>query len=252
MSDRWDFYFFVVDGMPCSTMLDLGVSEHAPMEDKPWLLLVRFTLQEPRVDGLTSDAEAARLAKHEDALVRTLAERCEGQFVGRMTWNGTRDLFFYASQAEPFPLALREALGESMGSEPAGRVMSQVRKDPLWKHYLEVLFPGPLELRWMADRKLVDGLRDRGDRLEHPRPVRHAARFRTDGHARAFARAARDVGFEAEIDEEDGTHIAWLTRTDAPLLVHIHEVTSSLLVLAEEHGGSYDGWECAPHAGPDA
>ncbi len=252
MSDRWDFYFFVVDELPCSTMLDLGVSEQAPIREKPWLVSIRFELQAPRADGLTTDGEASELATHEGELVRALGARCEGQFVGRMTWNGARTLFFYAASPERLEEALVAALGAKFGSEPTRRVTTQVRADPAWRHYLEVLFPGPLELRWIADRHLVDELRDAGDRLDHARSVTHTARFTTDGHARAFARACRDAGFDVEHDEEDGSFVARASRRDLATLVHIHEITSSLLVLAEEHQGVYDGWGCAVERGPDA
>lgn len=250
MSDHWDFYFFVVDGKPCSTMLDMGLVTEAPVEERPWLFSVRLPLSRPRADGLTENAEAEELGKIEEVLVRTLRTRCDAQFVGRMTWNGTRDLFFYAPKQE----GLGAAMGEALGPSPQRRVMSQVREDKDWQHYLEVLFPGPVEQRWMADRRVVDELKKAGDRVEHARPIDHFATFAREAHARSFAEACEALRFEVEARElDDGS--AWsvrATRADAAELAHVHEVATSLLLLAEEHDGKYDGWGCPVQKQADA
>jgi regulator of RNase E activity RraB len=250
MSDHWDFYFFVVEDKPCSTMLDLGLVSDAPVASKPWLLSVRFPLLRPRGDGLTDNQEAEELGKIEEALVRALRTHCDAQFVGRMTWNGTRDLFFYAPRTE----GMGAALGEALGPSPTRRVMSQVREDKEWQHYLEVLFPGPVEQRWMADRRVVDELKKAGDRLEHPRPIDHFATFTREVHARSYAGACQGLRFEVEARElDDGS--GWsvrATRVDPAELSHVHEVATSLLLLAEEHDGKYDGWGCPVKKDTDA
>lgn len=250
MSDHWDYYFFLVDGKPCSTVLDLGLVNEAPIEAKPWMLSVRFPLSRPRVDGLTDNAEADELGKVEEALVRSLRTHCDAQFVGRMTWNGTRDLFFYAPRAD----ALGVALGEALGPSPTRRVMSQVREDKEWQHYLEVLFPGPIEQRWMADRRVVDQLKKQGDRLDQPRAIDHFATFTREVHARTYAAACAGLRFEVEARElDDGS--GWsvrATRVDSPELVHVHEIAASLHLLAEEHDGRYDGWGCPVKKDTDA
>jgi regulator of RNase E activity RraB len=250
MSDHWDFYFFIVDGKPCSTMLDLGLVNEAPLASRPWLLSIRTPLSRPRADGLTDNPEAVELGQLEEALVRALRKRCDALFVGRMTWNGTRDLFFYAPRAE----GLQAGLAEALGPRPGRRVMSQAREDPEWQHYLEVLFPGPVEQRWMADRRVVDELKKAGDRLEHPRPIDHFALFEDEAHARAFAEACGAIGFDVDARPlEDGSGwSARATRVDPAELAHVHEVATSLLLLAEEHQGRYDGWGCPVQKQPDA
>lgn len=250
MSDHWDFYFYVVDDLPCSTMLDLGLVSEAPLEAKPWLVSVRTPLTRPRVDGLTDNEEAEELGKLEERLVRALRTHADGRFVGRMTWNGTRDFFFYASRAEGVTAALTEALGPS----PSRRVMSQVRDDKEWQHYFEVLFPGPIEQRWMADRRVVEELKKAGDRLDQPRPIDHIATFAREASARSYAAACAALGFEVEARErDDGSD--WsvhATRVEPAELLHVHETAASLHLLAEEHEGAYEGWGCAVRDGSDA
>lgn len=250
MSDHWDFYFFVVDGKPCSTMLDLGLVNDAPITGKSWLLSVRLPLARPRPDGLTDNPEAEELAKVEEALLRSLSKRCGAQFVGRMTWNGTRDLFFYAANPE----GMQEAVGEALGPKPSRRVLTLSKQDPEWQHYLEVLYPDELERLWMRDRRVVEELRRVGDRLDHPRVVDHVALFPNEAGAVAFGQACQALRFEVvsrPLDDHSGWQVE-VSRTDTVELAHIHEVSSSLFLLAQEHAGTYDGWGAPVVKGTDA
>jgi uncharacterized protein (TIGR01619 family) len=243
MSSHWDFYFFVVDGKPCSTMLDLGLVTLAPIANRPWLLCVRIPLLKPRADGLTDNTEAEELGKLEEAFQRSICVSCDAQFVGRMTWNGTRDLFFYARSTETFAQAMQSA----WGTLPPRRVMTQVREDKEWLHYLEVLFPGPIEQRWMADRRVVEELKKAGDRVEQARVIDHSANFPSERQAQAFASECRTLGFEMQVRATDHGS-AWsvqASRVDVAELLHVHEIVANLQTLAEECGGKYEGWGCA-------
>ncbi len=248
---HWDFYFFVVDGRPCSTMLDLSLVDGAPDAQRPWLVSVRLPLKDPRPDGLTSNAEATALGLIEDGLVRTLDAHCGAVFVGRMTWNGVRDLFFYAKRTDSLEQALTAGLS---GTEPR-RVMTRKQRDADWKHYLDVLYPGPLEWQWIKDRRLVESLAESGDKSDIARPIDHHARFAARAAAEAWACAVREMGFEVAIERAEGTEEAWsahAVRDDRSELAHVHDIVERLYGLAEEHGGTYDGWGCPVVRGHDA
>jgi regulator of RNase E activity RraB len=248
---HWDFYFFVVDGRPCSTMLDLSLVRIAPDATRPWLISVRVPLESPRPDGLTTNAEAAALGKLEDALVRALDAHCGALFVGRMTWNGVRDLFFYAENETGLEFALGDAM---QGLSTPRRVMSRKQKDPEWRHYLDVLYPGPLEWQWMQDRRVVEKLAESGDKGAIARPIDHHARFEQRDAAEAWARAVREMGFEVAIERREGGAEAWnahAVREDPAELAHVHDIAVRLFGLAEENGGHYDGWGCSVVRGHD-
>jgi regulator of RNase E activity RraB len=247
----WDFYFFVADGRPCSTMLDLSLALRAPDAERPWLLSIRLPLREPRADGLATNSEATRLGEIEDGLVRSLEAHCGAVFVGRMTWNGVRDLFFYAKRTNELEQALGAALS---GTEPR-RLLTRKQNDPEWKHYLDVLYPGPLELQWMKDRRVVEALTEAGDKHDIARPIDHHARFGVRAAAEAWARAVRTMGFDVAIERDEGTSEAWsahAVREDPSELAHVHDIAERLLCLAEENDGTYDGWGCSVVRGHDA
>jgi uncharacterized protein (TIGR01619 family) len=246
----WDFYFFVADGRPCSTMLDLSHLERAPDAERPWLVSVRVPLRAPRPDGLATNAEATELGQIEDALVRSLEAHCSAIFVGRMTWNGVRDLFFYCKRTEP----LEQALGAALEGAQPRRLLTRKQSDAEWKHYLDVLYPGPLELRWMKDRRVVEALAEAGDKSDIARPIDHHARFTVRASAEAWARAVRQMGFDVAIERDEGTSEAWsahAVREDPSELAHVHDIAERLLGLAEENDGTYDGWGCAVVRGHD-
>lgn len=249
MADHWDFYFFVVDGRPCSTMLDLALVSSAPLAARPWLLSIRLPLAEPRTDGLSANTEAEVLGKIEDALVRSLEARCGALFVGRMTYRGVRDLFFYARKAD----GLDEAMAEVLAGFPKRRALSRKQHDPGWRHYLDVLYPGPLEWQWIKDRRVVDTLKEQGDRSDVLRPIDHHAFFDDEAAATAWAASVRTMGFEVEVRRREDQPTEWTAhavREDPAVLAHVHDIASRLYGLAEEHGGRYDGWGCSvvrPH-----
>jgi len=89
----------------------------------------------------------------------------------------------------------------------------------------------------------MDVLLDQGDLLDVPRKVRHRLHFDdADARARCLS-AAAVLGFSGS----PATDVELvLTRMDCVELEHIHAVSSTLRVLAREHGGIYGGWSCAP------
>jgi regulator of RNase E activity RraB len=88
---------------------------------------------------------------------------------------------------------------------------------------------------------------EHGDPLKRPRRVDHWIYFEVASRRDAFVQAALDDGYEVESAHEDATSerrfCAQLHRVDSVELEEIHDVVMSLMELAEEHDGEYDGWE---------
>jgi len=249
MSNEWDFYFCRIDDRPASIMLDLGLAAAVPDPERPWLLSLRLPLQRPRPeDGLSSSEEAPALAAVEDLLDAELAAACGALRAGRLTWNGLRELFYYA-RAEGQARAedcLDRALAAVARAHPDREVLSRTDHDPEWTHYREFLYPSPGQLQWIRDRRVVDQLRAHGDHLEIPRPVDHYLHFPDAPSRDAFLQSATAAGFRSEPTPDESTSTlpygAHLVRTDPVDLPHIHDVVLDLIALAEPHAGDYDGW----------
>ena len=66
----------------------------------PWFLSVSTSLKDPTADGLTTDQEASELNDWEDLLQKNYLEDCRFMYVGRVTWNGTRQLLYYLDKPD--------------------------------------------------------------------------------------------------------------------------------------------------------
>ena len=252
MTDDWDFYFFSIKDWPASIALDLGAARSAPDPARPWLLCVRLPLEQPRSDGLSSPEEAAALHELEERIDDALGAACGAEQVGRLTWNGLRELFYYGRQEEGF----QSALDEVMAASPKREVYWRTEEDPEWTLYNDFLYPTPEQLQWIYDRRVVDQLRAHGDSLEARRPVDHYIYFPDAATRDGFLEAAAQRGFagepsdkQAEAPAEGGGEVALrfcahLARMDSVDLSHIHDVVLDLRALAEAHSGEYDGWGC--------
>lgn len=254
MAEAWEFYFCSIQGRPASVMVDLGLAGAAPDAERPFLLCVRVPMRAPRPDGLSSAEEAPALRAFEDELDAAFAEICGAAQVGRLTWSGTREFFYYGRTEEGVEQALKAAVRGAPGYES---LQWRTQEDPGWSHYQEFLYPDPDDMSWILDRRVVDQLREHGDQLDKPRPVDHYAYFDDPAARDAFLGAAAAQGFAGEISDREsgegagapeeggeGRFGAHLCRVDPAEMGHIHEVACSLRELAAEHGGRYDGWGC--------
>ncbi|AKT38482.1 DUF695 domain-containing protein [Chondromyces crocatus] len=259
MSGEWDFYFCTIEERPASVMVDLEAATRAPDPARGWLLSVQVPMRTPRPDGLSSADEATDLRVLEEQIDAELSAVCGAEQVGRLTWDGQREIFYYARSEEGVEEALRRAVAAVPGYEG---LAWRAEEDAAWSHYREFLHPGPDEMQWIKDRRVVDELRSHGDQLDLPRPVDHYAFFQQKASRDAFLAAAAEQGFvgrpagaeaegaPAEGGEgeagasQDGRFGAHLVRPDPVEMGHIHDVTCALSVLAESHGGRYDGWGC--------
>lgn len=238
--ENWDFYFFVIDGKPCSVVVDLA-HDRGPVETHTKLVSVRLPLEDARDDGLTKNAEAAVLGELEERLVGAFG--AEAIFVGRTTWNAQRDLFFYARDG--FEVA--KSLDGALRGTPPRRLMWRESADPTWQHYREVLSPDRDERRWMSDRRVVTALDEAGDDLESTRPIDHHFVARDRDALAALETELASRGFEValhEDEDEPGRFALRATRVDSAKLTQIHRVTLELEALAEKRRVTYDGWGC--------
>lgn len=247
MSDDWDFYFARVNGAVSSIFVDLGVRADAPLEKRPWLLWVFVELQSPGAEGLSTQEEAPRLHAIGEALDATISPLCGAQLVGRITGAGRREFYFYAEDPGP----LDEAVTQAMRAHEAYAFECGSALQPDWDQYLTLLYPSATNLQRMFNRRVLESLAEQGDVHETPRPVEHWLSF-ADEDRRAACRdtlLAIDFTVEqegpAEEPEDELPHRLVVSRVDSVDTHSINGLTLELARLAEEHGGRYDGWQCA-------
>jgi len=245
LSDEWDFYFARVNDAVSSIFVDLGLKPDAPNEKRPWLLWVWLEMKSPRPDGLSSGEEAPTLHEIEESLNSLVSPVCGAQLVGRITGSNRREFYFYGEEPGEFEATVARAMLTFEGYlHHAGSSFQ-----PDWEQYLELLYPSASNLQRMMNRRVLDSLQEQGDAHDVPRKVDHWLEF-PSGEARAAARStleAIEFAVEGEYESDDPAaslqHSLVVSRVDPVDMHTINGITLELARLAEEHGGSYDGWE---------
>jgi hypothetical protein len=244
LSDEWDFYFAKVNDAVSSIFVDLGLKPDAPSEKRPWLLWVWVEMQAPRPDGLSSGDEAPRLHEIEEALNAMIPPVCGAQLVGRITGANRREFYFYGEE----PGELEAAAARAMQPFDTYRYDTGSTLQPDWEQYLELLYPSATNLQRMMNRRVLESLEKQGDVHEVPRKVDHWLEFPSP-QARAAARdtlEAIDFAVEGVYEAEPEAALPFslvVSRVDSVEMHSINGITLELARLAEQHGGSYDGWE---------
>jgi regulator of RNase E activity RraB len=240
--DEWDYYFARVDDAPASILVNLGLVDYSDGAPETTLYVAWIEMQDPAENGTGTAAEAQAFNAVEDNIVAATAP-LGLRPIGRLRNHGRWQLTFMGPAVRSD--AFTTAVGSSL-SNAERRFETDSRPDPDWSYYRNFLFPDPERWRWMRDRGVVEQLLEHGDPLTKPRRVDHWVYFPDAAARDAFVRAAAGRNFDAVkpfAEQEDGVYGVRLFRIDSVQLDEIHEVTMTLVELAEQHGGDYDGWE---------
>lgn len=233
MGDELDFYPCLVDGAPASIYVNLRFEDtEAPAsDDTRYTIAIR--MRERGEHGIGTEAEGAALNIVEEAIIASATELAI-TYVGRVRTAGIWEVVLYG------PAGHLDAL-RALASERAGdrRIDARTERDAQWRYYRELLLPDAERKQWMDDRRMVQILREQGDRLVTPRRVDHRLSFPSSAARDAFV-ASLPGGFAIELRDDDSVRVH---RVDPIELDHIHDVVMMLVDAATSHGGRYERWE---------
>jgi hypothetical protein len=106
-----------VDGHPMFAMIDMGLRNSPERQALPFFLSISTSLTNPTSDGLPTRSDADNLNGWEDAVDAGLQSAGKHAFVGRVTWNGHRELLYYLKDQQTAIEALK-ALSEAHSTRP--------------------------------------------------------------------------------------------------------------------------------------
>lgn len=189
-------------------------------------------------------AEISRLDKMENLLVEQLSSKCGAVYTGRYTQRGLREFYFYTLDTLEYFLAIKSA----MAGFTDYQWLCQAKDDKSWTNYFTVLYPPPVELEKIQNRRLVDLLKQKGDALKEPRRIEHFFYFKSKSKRDEFMRSSGMENFSvAEIPEalETGAfpYMLHLYKDDVPDYNFIENIIIPLWERARQFQGKYDGWE---------
>jgi hypothetical protein len=106
-----------VDGHPMFATIDTGLRNSTERQYLPFFFSISTPLINPNNDGLPSGNDADNLNSWEDAVEARLRSAGRLAFVGRVTWNGHRELLYYLATQQPAIDDLK-TLAESHSTRP--------------------------------------------------------------------------------------------------------------------------------------
>ncbi len=241
----WDAYVMKLEGgRAVSTVVDLSLSEKAPMRDKGYAVLVRTFLLSPDAEGMPSRLESESLHMAEDLMEKSMSGTSLAVYAGRFTHRGVREFVFFTGDTSSY----RKGLEAVFAASPGRTWQAWAVVDSAWSNYFDVLYPPPMELERIRNRRLVDLLSEKGDGMKTPRRVDHFFRFRTKTSRESYARRLRSQGFEiAEMPEADADpafpYPLQVYRNDIPGYPMVDKVVIPMWESALQGNGRYEGWE---------
>jgi uncharacterized protein (TIGR01619 family) len=247
--EDWDFYFSNVDDKPGSFYLDIGLIQIAPLDKMPNFFYVSLKMNDPREDGLSSNREYEKLIEIEDALVKSLKDKHDIVYAGRLTSNGTRDFYFYTSDT----LLIEKTISESLVQFPNYEYDFEIKDNKDWSYYLNFIYPNPRQLQKISNRRVVELLEKNGDKLIEPREVNHWIYFKTPEGREKYIEKVKEKGFKIEDfdnidDNKDFKYRLRISRVDKVGQKDVDDYALYLWELANELDGDYDGWESSIEA----
>ncbi len=241
MKAHWEAFEADIEGTPAWILFNATAARELPNLDLPNLLRVQLDYEQDE-DGSPLPAEEDRMQELETELEDWISA-IGGRFVGQVTADGCRTLFFYVScgREEAENLLRRIAVRRNMD------LGMRMEADPQNRVYFELLLPTAEERRRMRDLAAISELAANGDRLEEPRPIEHAARFANRHQAIAFANWARKNGFVVDgilsPAPEREHFVLQFHKIAVPLPEIIDADTAAISAMAGQLGGSYEGWQ---------
>jgi hypothetical protein len=145
----WQSYLCKINDELASVFVDLAKSAVAPLPTRPKLVWLWIRLNQPRQDGLSSDAEFQSLCDFEDDLEASIEQSGACVYVGRITTKGRREFYFYAEEK----FDLNAGIAGVLAKHSTYAFQKGEKLDASWDHFLQTLLPGPNGLDQIAQRK---------------------------------------------------------------------------------------------------
>ena len=165
--EDWAAYLSTIDNDKVGSILvDLGLKALAPVSSKPRRLRVDVAMNYPSENGLPTQSEFGSLNQIDEKLGDTL-KSLGAVYAGHLYCQGTMSLYYYLGEDAAFETALSGA----MAVFPSYKYEYKLDKEPNWESYAEVLYPLPIQMQSIHNQKVIDNLRNNGDKLDVKRPV---------------------------------------------------------------------------------
>lgn len=117
------------EGLPSVMIVNESLKGYQFKSTFPWHLHVRILMKETNAAQLPTRKEAQVLNEMEDEMSAALGKVCRFRYIGRTSWKGSRELFFYLDS----PQAAQKVLRALTSAKPARRELEYgISADKTW------------------------------------------------------------------------------------------------------------------------
>lgn len=242
--DDWDNYIAQYDDGPGSVTLNMARKETAPVKTLPFVVVTGLTTtKDCEDDGFPLKKELDRLQNANEAAVTAVRSVTTAELVGTFLCACERLAYIYVRDTAK----IREKLINFYKTKyPAYKYYINIKPDNAWEYYLDFLYPNDEVMEFMSNEKVIEQLRQAGDKLDKARAIDYVFYFPDEKGREAFIKAVATQGFKAEKtyvkEGPDKPYQVVLTRVGMVEVSEISQTTLELKKKAEELGGEYDGW----------
>ena len=239
VSDEWNAYSAERDGLLMFVSFDESATRETPPAELRCCARVQIPIHAPNGAGGPDSAEAKRLYEMEDELVAILEEdgvRC--RLVGRLTYDGLRELVFQLEDWESF----RPPVGFWLIGHDEYDI--DVSEHDGWDFFDKHVRPRIEDRIWMMDRSVVGALIETGSDPQKEHSLDYVFAGDEKG-LRQVARVLKPRGYEpvGKFDPASGQILlAKRMPLDLPAIV---EESIANYHAAHESNVACDGWGAA-------
>lgn len=236
---QWDYYEAMWEGKPGSVLINMDWKQYAPVDDLPYLLETIDTIQSCSNGKMNDVTDLDRIEKRGEQVDSIVSLVTYLQNVGTMTHNCVVRNYYYINDST----GVTKALDNISLSTSAFRILS----DPLWKGYLDFLYPDAYLMQTMVNAKTIKQLISAGDDPSKSRWINHFAGFTSEPDRNRYRIFLIEQGFRIEEESYDLEALypyeMTFSRKDQVAVSWISDITLRLNRKASELNGVYNGWE---------
>lgn len=244
LSSNWENYILSLNGKPVSVNVDLGLFTVAPIQESPFVIIMRLKLKNADAQGMPAQEEVDSLVSLENRLVELLARQNGALFAGRFTQRGIREFYFYA----PDTLGFEKALNQSMLPLSGYEWLAQAKRDEKWENYFNVLYPSSLDRVKIHSRRRLEEMRSLGTGVKGGIQVSHFFSFPDWERRKKFlmglgSNGMTIVSMPEAADKSTGRFSLVLTKKEQPTSAWVETTVVPLYQKTLKSGGEYLGWD---------
>lgn len=241
---RWKTYTTQFDAGPATISLNMDLIYSPPKREFPFLLIMELTTGNCQENGLPKFEALETLNSVSEKVEEALSELTPNMLVGSFTYQCRKQDYFYTTDTTGVRQLLVNLFEEFAQNHP---YQITLEADHSWETYREFLYPNDLIEERIANREILKGLSQEGDKLDEPRMVDHWLYFPHDSARKSFIEYAKSQGFKIKKTQntkgDDYPFSVMISRRDPMDVNAISKLTLQLKNKAHALGGEYDGWE---------